>query len=186
MGDFWVTVAHVRAVKTLDSHSSTLEEHMAEAVQIKGSEHLGKIRNPLGVIGLSFITLGIYGIFWYYFVNKELAEIGKAHNTEECGTSPGTSVLAVTLGAFIIVPAFVSGYNFCKRLNAAERLSGAQPGMEAGLLFVLYVFISPVAAYIAQANLNKVLQAQSGGPSAISPGGVPQAAPEMPVTTPQA
>src|SRR3954468_16730120 len=86
------------------------DRHMAEEVQIKGTSELGKIRNPLGVIGLTFITLGIYAIFWYYFVNKELAAIGKAHNTDEAGTSPGTSVLAVTLGAFIIVPAILSIY----------------------------------------------------------------------------
>ncbi len=135
---------------------------MAEAIQIQGSSYQGKIRNPLGVIGLSIITLGIYGIFWYFYVNKELAEIGKAHNSDECGDSPGTSVLAVTLGALIIVPAFVSAYNFCKRLQAAERLSGAPQGMEPGLLFVLYVFISPVASYIAQSNMNKVLEAQAG------------------------
>jgi len=150
---------------------------MAEEVQIRGSSYKGKIRNPLGVIGLTLITLGIYGIFWYYYANKELAEIGKAHDTDECGDSPGTSVLAVTLGAFVIVPAFLSAYNFCKRLSAAERLTGAPQGMEPGLLFILYVFLSPVAAYIAQSNLNKVLQAQESG---STPAMNPPAAPEMP------
>ncbi len=151
---------------------------MAEAIQIRGSSHTGKIRNPLGVLGLSLITFGIYGIFWYYFTNKELAEIGRAHNTDECGDSPGTSVIAITLGAFVIVPAFVSGYNFCKRLSAAERLTGRPEGMEAGLLFVLYVFVSPVAMYIAQSNLSKVLQAQAGSPLGMNP--PPPPAPEMP------
>jgi hypothetical protein len=143
---------------------------MAEEVQIQGSNERGKIRNPLGVIGLSLITLGIYTIFWYYFVNKELAEIGRAHNTDECGTSPGTSVLAITLGIFIIVPPFVSIYNTCKRLSAAERLTGTPPGMEPGLLFILWIFLSPVAEYIFQSNMNKVLQTQAGGAGAIAPG----------------
>jgi hypothetical protein len=143
---------------------------MAEEVQIQGSNERGKTRNPLGVIGLSLITLGIYTIFWYYFVNKELAEIGRAHNTDECGTSPGTSVLAITLGIFIIVPPFVSIYNTCKRLSAAERLTGTPPGMEPGLLFILWIFLSPVAEYILQSNMNKVLQTQAGGAAAIAPG----------------
>ena len=143
---------------------------MAEEVQIHGSNVKGKIRNPLGVVGLTLITLGIYSIFWYYFVNKELAEIGKAHNTDECGTSPGTSVLAITLGIFIIVPPFVSIYNTCKRLSAAERLTGTAPGMEPGLLFILWVFLSPVAEYILQSNMNKVLQTQAGGAGQIAPG----------------
>jgi drug/metabolite transporter (DMT)-like permease len=140
---------------------------MAEEVQIAGSNERGKIRNPLGVIGLTFITLGIYAIFWYYFVNKELAEIGRSKGTDELGDSPGTSVLAITLGAFAIVPPFISIYNFGKRLQAAERVTGAEPGMEPGLLLVLWIFISPVAEYIAQSNLNKVLQAQAGGAGAI-------------------
>jgi hypothetical protein len=158
---------------------------MAEPVQIQGSQYVGKIRNPLGVIGLSIITFGIYGIFWYYYANKELAEIGKAHGTTECGDSPGNSVLAVTLGAFVIVPAFISAYNFCKRLQAAERITGTPEGMEPGLLFVLYVFLAPVAAYIAQSNLNKVLQAQAGGGAALNTGAaIPQAAPEQPAADP--
>jgi hypothetical protein len=143
---------------------------MAEVVQIQGSNERGKIRNPLGVIGLSIITIGIYTIFWYYFVNKELREIGRAHNTDECGTSPGTSVLAITLGIFILVPPFVSIYNTCKRLAAAERLTGTPQGMEPGLLFVIWVFLAPVAEYIFQANMNKVLQTQAGGAGQIAPG----------------
>jgi len=131
---------------------------MAEEVQIKGSSETGKIRNPLGIIGLAIITLGIYAIVWYYKVNKELAAIGESRGTEECGTSPATSVIAVTLGSFILVPPFVSAYKFCTRLSAAERVTGTPQGMEAGLLFLLYVFLSPIAAYIAQSNMNKVLQ----------------------------
>ena len=34
----------------------------------------GKIRGPWVVIGLSIITLGIYGLYWQYAVFKELKE----------------------------------------------------------------------------------------------------------------
>ena len=150
---------------------------MAEPVQIAGTSEQGKIRNPLGVIGLSLITLGIYFIFWYYFINKELAEMGKARNTEELGTSPGTSVLAITLGAFIIVPPFLSFYNTWKRKVAAERLTG-QEGMEAGLGFLLSILIGPVGHYLLQRDLNDVVQAQASG----SP--LPPAPPAPPVEQP--
>jgi hypothetical protein len=153
---------------------------MAEEIEISGSNERGKIRNPLAVVGLSIITIGIYLIFWYYFVNKELAEIGRAKNTDECGTSPGTSVLAITLGVFILVPPFVSVYNTCKRLRAAERLTGAQPGMEPGLLFVIWIFVGPVAEYIFQSNTNKVLQAQAGGGTGQIPAAPPVAPPQQP------
>jgi hypothetical protein len=163
---------------------------MAEAIEIKGSSYQGKVRNPLGVIGLSLITLGIYHLVWYFKINKELAEIGQARGTEECGTNPTTSLLALFPGAFILVPPFVSYYNFTKRLSAGERVTGTPAGMEPGLLFLLYVggiFVFPliwVAQYITQSNLNKVLQSQGGGAGQLAgqpdqvP--VPESAPEQP------
>jgi len=157
---------------------------MPEEVQISGTNAVGKIRNPLGVIGLTLITLGIYGIFWYYYTQKELAEMGRARNTEELGTTPGTSVLAVTLGAFIIVPPFVSIYQGCKRLNAAEAVT-SQQGMEAGLLFLLWIFISPIGVYIYQSDLNKVLTAQAGGaPAAPQVAAPPAEQPAQPQAAP--
>src|SRR5581483_5311681 len=99
--------------------------------------------------------------------NKEMAKMGAAKGTDELGDSPGTSVLAVTLGAIVIVPAFISIYHTWQRLNAGERLTGLS-GMEAGLGLPLWIFISPVAQYIFQSNWNKVLQAQAGAPAAAT------------------
>src|SRR4051812_4296970 len=91
------------------------EAPMAEEIAIRGSSYVGKNRSFLAVLGLSIVTIGIYGIFYYYYANKELAELGKARGTDALGTNPGNSVLAVTLGALIIVPAIVSYWNFWKR-----------------------------------------------------------------------
>ncbi len=38
---------------------------MAEEVTIQGTGSRAKIRNPLAVIALSIVTLGIYFWFWY-------------------------------------------------------------------------------------------------------------------------
>ena len=54
---------------------------MAEEVTIPGSSSSAKIRNPLGVVALTFVTLGIYFWFWYYYVNRELKDFGEAHGT---------------------------------------------------------------------------------------------------------
>jgi drug/metabolite transporter (DMT)-like permease len=156
---------------------------MAEEIQLSGTNEVGKIRNPLGVVGLALITLGIYAIFWYYFTQKELAEMGRARNTEELGTSPGTSVLAITLGALIIVPPFVSTFKSTKRLNAAEGATGLQ-GMEGPLLWLIWIFLSPIALYIYQSNLNKVLQAQAGGAPAQAQVTPPAQQPAQPQTAP--
>ena len=154
---------------------------MAYPVEIEGTGTQGKIRNPLGVVALGFVTLGIYVIFWYYFVNKEMAALGRARNSDELGDSPGTSVLAVTLGALIIVPAFVSLYNSWKRLNSGERLTELS-GMEAGLGLILWIFIAPVALYIFQSSWNKVLDAQaSGAPAPVMPSAQPRATEPSPL-----
>lgn len=152
---------------------------MAEELLITGTPATAKIRNPLGVIGLTFITLGIYYIFWYYFVNRELKDLGQSRGTDECGESPGTSVVAITFGAFIIVPPFVSHYNAFKRMNAASRLTGAGDGFDAGLGLLLWIFLSPVAIYLFQMNLNKVWEAQRGAVAAAAVAAIetpPQAA----------
>ena len=158
---------------------------MAEQVQITGTQSEGKIRNPLGVIGLTLITLGIYGLFWYFYINREMAEMGKARNTEELGTSPATSLMAVLFGWIIIVPPFVSTYKTCKRLNNAESAVGIPQGMEAPLLWLIYIFLWPIGAYLLQSNLNKVLQAQAGQEPAAAAAQIdaPEAA-EKTVTSP--
>jgi hypothetical protein len=152
---------------------------MAEEVQIAGTNERGKIRNPLAPALLPFVTLGIYAIVWYYKINKEMAELGKARNTTELGTSPGTSLMAVLLGWIIIVPPFLSIYNTWKRKQAAEQLTGVPQGMEPGLGFLLTLLISPVGYYLLQSDLNKVLQAQAAGGSSLPP-----APPAAPVETP--
>jgi drug/metabolite transporter (DMT)-like permease len=159
---------------------------VADLVQIQGSSYQGKIRNPLGVVGLALITLGIYFVVWYYKVNKELAEIGRARNTDECGSSPVTSLIAITFGALIVVPAFVSVYKTWVRKQAAARLTGAPEGIEPGLGFLLSVFIAPVGHYLLQSDMNKILQAQGGAAAAIPPQPASVAPPEQPQQQPQA
>ena len=66
---------------------------MAEEVAIAGTESRAKLRNPLGVVGLSIITIGIYYIFWWYFINREMRDFGRARDTD-LGQNPSNSVLA--------------------------------------------------------------------------------------------
>src|SRR2546421_4540093 len=121
---------------------------MAEVIQISGTNAVGKVRNPLGVVGLTIITIGVYFFVWYYKINKEMVEMGRARNTDELGTSPTTSLMAVLFGWILLfIPPLVSEYKTCSRLNAAERHTGLR-GMDAVLLFLLWVFLGPVGHYI--------------------------------------
>ena len=72
------------------------------------------------MLGLTLITFGIYYVFWYYFINREMRDLGKA-NGVDLGDSPGMSVVAITLGAFIIVPPFVSIWKTGRRMEGAQR-----------------------------------------------------------------
>jgi hypothetical protein len=147
---------------------------MAEEVQIAGTSEMAKKRNPWGVLGLTLITLGIYHIFWWYYVNKEMVELGRAKGTDELGDSPGTSVLALVPGFLIIVPPLVSYYRGVQRMQAAARLTGVEPpnGWIALILFLLIGLAFP--PYL-QSCLNNVWDAQAGGAAAIDAG--EQAAP---------
>lgn len=97
---------------------------MAQEVEF-GNGGAGKIRDFWVGFGLSIVTLGIYYWFWYYFVNDELKDIGAAKGDQNlASSSPATSVVAVTLGALVIVPPYLSVYNYGKRIQRAQRLAG--------------------------------------------------------------
>jgi hypothetical protein len=135
---------------------------MAESVQIAPGADV-KVRNPWGVLGLSLITLGIYYVFWYYFINREMRDLGNA-NGVDLGQSPGVSVLAITLGAFIIIPPFVSIWKTGRRMEGAQRTTGASGG-SGPIFFVLHIIpiVSLFAPVYMQSELNKAWHAIGNG-----------------------
>src|SRR4051812_37269254 len=169
---------------------------MAQEVQIAGTPAKAKIRSPWAPALLPFITLGIYAAVWYYKINRELADLGRAKNTDELGDSPGKSLVAVTIGWIIIVPAVISLINTGKRIQAAQRLSNIEPQMNGWLAVVMGLVISPVLYAYEQSELNKVWghQGQAAGigagaavePAAVDPANdVEPPAPEPVQTAPE-
>lgn len=153
---------------------------MAQSVQIPNTENSAKVCNVVGVGALAFFFSLIYlWIFWYR-INKELAAYGRSKGTEECGTSPGKSLLAVTLGALIIVPALISFVRTHKRLVAAQRLAGVQP-LNGWISLVLYLVFSPAWLAYMQSGLNPVWEGLPAGGTAAAPAAV-----EAPAETPAA
>ncbi len=149
---------------------------MAEEVAIVGTNEIAKKRNPLGVFGLTLITLGIYHFVWWYKVNKEMVELGRAKGTGELGDSPGTSLLALVPGFLIIVPPLVSYYKGTQRMQAAARLTGAEP-VNGWIALIIFFVIGLAFAPYLQSCLNKVWDAQSGGAAPAIPAGEAAAAP---------
>jgi Domain of unknown function (DUF4234) len=150
---------------------------MAEEVQIAQTGSTAKLRNPLGVVGLSLITLGIYFAFWWYFINREMRDLGRARDTD-LGQNPTNSVLAITLGALVIVPAIVTMWTTSARIENAQYAVGMDRRVSGPVVFILLLLIGPVGIWYAQSELNKVWEAQrSGAPLPSSP---PEPAPVEP------
>jgi Ca2+/Na+ antiporter len=133
---------------------------MAEVVRIQGTTAEAKIRHPLAVFGLVFLTLGIYYLVWYYKINREMRDLGRAVGQEDrLGRSPLTSLVAITIGWLIVIPPFVSFWNTFRRIEAAQEISGTTERVSVGLGFILYlvgVIFLPVEVIYAQSELNRV------------------------------
>jgi hypothetical protein len=148
---------------------------MAEEVQIQGAGSTAKIRNVIAVPVLTLVTLGIYGVVWYYKINREMADYGKAHGrTEELGDNPVTSVLAITLGVFIIVPPFVSFYQTFKRVQALQRITGSGEPINGWIGLIFFLLLTLVLYGYMQSGLNSAWQAQGGvAPAGAAPADEP-------------
>ena len=141
---------------------------MAEIVQIPNAASTAKIRHPLAVLGLGLITLGIYHVFWWYFINREMADYGQANGVPELGDNPILSVLAITIGAFVIIPPFVSFWRTLKRIETAQNRALGSNNFAVILLFILGLIplVNLIVAPLMQSNLNQVWEAGRLGHSA--------------------
>jgi Na+-driven multidrug efflux pump len=133
---------------------------MAQIVQIPNAATTAKIRNPLGVLALGLITLGIYHVFWWYFINREMSDYGRS-NGVDLGDNPVMSVLAITLGVFIIIPPFVSLWRTLRRIERAQNHALGSNNIAVILLFILIFIplVNLVVFPIMQSNLNQVWEA---------------------------
>lgn len=143
---------------------------MAETVTIDGQPYLK--RSPLGVLGLSIITFGIYGFYWFYKVNEEI----KRYTGDET-ISPSRSLLAVIPGFLLIVPPFIAYYNTANHLMMMEQQRGIASQISPALVVILGLVIwIGITAYV-QEHLNKVWDA------AVTPA-VPATPPPPPIAAP--
>lgn len=139
---------------------------MAETVTIAGQSYLK--RNPLGVLGLVFITLGIYGFYWYYKVNEEIKNY-----TKDGTISSGRSLLAVIPGFLLIVPPFIA-YT-ANHVAQMQRQRGLASEISPALVVILGLVIwIGMAAYV-QEHLNRVWDSasMSGAGAGVPPPPIP-------------
>jgi predicted histidine transporter YuiF (NhaC family) len=125
---------------------------VAELVTIDGQRYTK--RDPLGVLGLSFITIGIYWFYWYFKVNEEIRRFEKDDSVR-----PGIALLAVTLGWIIIAPPFLSVYNTSKHVVRMQERAGVQQMLSPALNIVLLLVFGIAIGLYTQEHLNKVWDA---------------------------
>jgi hypothetical protein len=144
---------------------------MAEPVTIQGQPYLK--RNPLGVLGLSLITFGIYFFYWYYKVNDELRRF-----EHDESISPTRSLMAMLFGWIIIVPPFIAIWNTANHIQAAERRAGVLQQIEPVLVLVFQIVFSLVNPPYMQDHLNRIWAGGTAAPPL--PGGPGGALPSPP------
>jgi drug/metabolite transporter (DMT)-like permease len=122
-----------------------------------------KRRNPWGVFGLSIITIGVYFFVWWYKINNELNNYGVTND-------PTKATLAMTIGAFIIVPPFISSYNTADRILKTQLKANASERMIPVLALLLSIVVGLFATPYYQSQLNKVWDAEATKGADITPG----------------
>jgi hypothetical protein len=141
---------------------------VAELVDI-GAGKSAKIRNPVVVAILTFVTVLIYLFFWWYFINREMADYGKEKGTNELGDSPGKSLLAISLGLLVLVPAVWTIVTTFKRVQALQRLTGEANPINGWIGLILGVVIEPALFGYMQSGLNSSWRAMAKArPSAVA------------------
>ena len=96
-----------------------------------------KKRNPALVIIFSFITFGIYGIYWFIKTKNEINSLG--------AEIPTAWLLIIPIANLYWEYKYAEGFsNYVKKDDKAI------------LWFLLLLFVSPVAIIIFQIELNKL------------------------------
>ena len=149
---------------------------MAEEVFISGSDFRAKRRNPWGVLGLNLITLGIYHFFWWYYINREMRDLGRARGASGLGDNPAQSTIAMILGGFTLYIATVwTIVTTTKRVQRSQRVVGVQEPLNGWLAAVIWIFTLTLGGPVyLQYNLNQIWDQQPKVPPLL-PGGSPTA-----------
>lgn len=109
------------------------------------NEPLGKRRNPIVVVLLSFITVGIYFLYWYGMINAEM----RRHDPR-IQVNPALAVLA----QFVPIVNLISGYNTSERVRRLEIADGISHQISPVLSLLFMIFLGIGYPIQVQMHLN--------------------------------
>ena len=108
-----------------------------------------KYRNMVMQVVLFVITLGIYGVYWYYV---SLKEMHIANGQAESGSGKWTLLLLIPVANLFSLWHYAQEYS---------RFSGDRyPGI---VIFILELLLHPVVWFLAQRDLNRASGVQYMG-----------------------
>jgi hypothetical protein len=103
---------------------------------------------------ITFVTLGIGGIVWYYKINADAKRLA-----QNKGWSPALSVFAVTVGSLVLVPALISMWRTWTRVREATHANGLSAGLQFCLVFIPIVNIAYYG--VLQSKLNRAAESRA-------------------------
>ena len=137
---------------------------MANDVKIDGGRTTAKVRNPWLVLLFGVLTFGIYFAFWWYFANREMADLGRERKVDYLGDEPGLSVLAYTLGSIVWIPWIWTVVATSRRAQRAVRLTTGESFNGWLLAAVAIVTFGLAVPVYLQHKLNKAWRARGMEP----------------------
>ena len=139
-----------------------------------------KERSPGVVFGLGLVTAGVYFVWWWYEINRELRDYGRvAGGPDPIRVRPALAAAAAAVGAlgalpvvkpstpFVViglaalVPALVTTWRTSRRVRRAQELSGSEAAASPELGVVIYVLLAFVLGFYLQWQLNAVWRSAS-------------------------
>ena len=137
---------------------------MAQEVAIPGAGSQAKIRNPIGILLLSLITLGIYGLVWWYKVNRELRDYS-AGRGRPFDNDPTLALLALFPGGLIVVPPFFTWVYTTRRVRGVQEMTGGTDPVNSWLVVLLALLGSFHMIYLQYALNSSWDRARGGQPA---------------------
>jgi hypothetical protein len=138
------------------------------AVEVSAAGAVVKLRRPWAVGALSLIPF--YWYFWYYQINREMRDYGRARDNARLAESrPGRSLLATTLGSLVLVPQLLSLWHAVRRIEACERITGSRPtGSDLVLGLVVAACLLPWVGAFMGTGAAALAVTFAGWPAAIA------------------
>ena len=126
----------------------------------------GEVRDPIIVTILSFVTCGIYNLYWLYMV---LEEVNKGLGEERFSFFKELGLSIITCGLY----GLYFYWQFSNAISEVQQRWGVRPMQEPVLIFVLCLMVPPVGPFLIQQGLNNAWEnGTPGGAGGYGAGGM--------------